>query len=724
MEQYLELMFGEEPGYVALASKGDDWRERQFEWPADKPALLRWVRDRLHTNIFVCPALRKTKARVKDDGQNLHVLWADVDWEKVPIEQRQVVRDRIARRATYLVQSGSGDNVHVYVELGHPVSIEQFNHLNQGLRDFLHADHKHPDNSLLRLPGTQNLKDGAGPVVWRRGNGKPVSAATLMKIPEIRDTVLTTKTDAVSGDWDTVDVSKLLTGRVGAMVRMDSDEARGRYGSRYGSVFQVATFLVKRGLTRNQIHSLMTGFRPGLEKEETERGYDMHADIDRCLSRQPTAEVVSLEEAAATQAALDENSPFSEPDAADVAPEDAVMRKARKLLLEWQVRDVAKQIQAQQSFTPPPDTTTDMWHEVYDRDEPEVEYLIEGLAGVDYNVTITGQYKAGKTVFVCNLIKALCEGSDFLGQFKTLDPQDGTVGFWSCEMTADGLRRGYLRPLGWEPEAAGHLQIWHGRGYGVNLMTDVGRKWAVNWLEDRDVTAWVIDSFARICSMCGVDENDNGAVLALLHRLDEIKRMGKVKELFLVAHTGRATSGGSSSGGGGSGGGQRARGATTFDDWADARWLLGREGNLRFFSLEGRDVVDMEPTVLEFDRDTKSLTLGVGDASGVASDKAVRLITELVTEKPGDLNFSGLMKILRSRTTGSKATNVMKEQVEEAIELGFIAKKKHSGREVRFWPVVSGRPEGGGASVRELDFSRVRDINESTNRVGRGRARP
>ena len=344
-------------------------------------------------------------------------------------------------------------------------------------------------------------------------------------------------------------------------------------------------------------------------------------------------------------------------------------------------------------------------------------YAVDRIAAVGQNVTITGQFKAGKTLFSLNLVRSLVAGHDFLGEFKVRTLTGGaSVGLWSLEMSTSDLD-GYMDPLA----IGDDLVVLSGRGYGVNVMTDVGRAWAVNWLRDNGVTEWVVDSHARMCRMAGVDENENGAVLGLLHRLDEIKEDAGVSELYYLAHTGRGEM---------VEGRERARGATVLDDWADARWILTRDGEVRFLAVEGRTVTDMAATSLVFDKETGGMTLGGRDKYGSKVDGLAQIINAIVVENPGAYNQRAMLKVVRERAGVGARNDAISDAISEAVECGFIEIRKQSGRggvAHLYYPtgygdgVVDDDGDGRGrgrASARVLDFSRV---NGDGKRKKRGR---
>jgi hypothetical protein len=122
-----------------------------------------------------------------------------------------------------------------------------------------------------------------------------------------------------------------------------------------------------------------------------------------------------------------------------------------------------------------------------------------------------------------------------------------------------------------------------------------------------------------------------------LDTLDVIKDRAGVSNLVLPIHTGRAQENGI----------DRARGATRLDDWADVRWLLKKTNDGRFFSADGRDVLQEEQQ-LTFDETTRSLTLGGVDSRMAKKRGLEDLWIEAVIANPGS-NTSQLSDILGKR---------------------------------------------------------------------------
>ena len=682
--RFLDEILGTEKGWVSTAFKRGErvWKENVFEWPAQKSKLLKWAE--AHSpkgDVFICPAVRMYKRRQKGDGKGLLWLWADVDFEKIPTRQHEGINKRISRLGTVVVSSGTGDNRHVYVRLDHEVTAAEHERLNTGLRDYLKADNKQADNSLLRLPGTVNHKPGnnGAKVYVVKGNKKSVDPETLMERPTWQAVQI--EGVGARGQWTAVDVTKIYKGSLKSLMVMEDDEAKGRFGSRHKAVYAVTKELIKRGLNRDQIHTLMDKFAPAVSKNSDEHnGYDVHKDVDRVMSQQPTVDAVKAED-----------SPDEE---SDIPEEVQVLLKKRR------TSRLADEYEAQLTFRAPPDDASGSLAHYQATPPRKRKYLIEGIAGAKHNVVIAGQYKTGKTLFVCNIIRSLADGTPFLDRFDVHMP-NGHIGFWSIEMDREELIDDYLRPQGIEHTT--RVDILHLQGERMNLLSQVGRAWTIEWLKRHHVKVWIIDSLARISRMAGVDENDNGAVHDLLAAIDECKAAAGVDASFVIAHTGRAQQ---------EEGKERARGATAIDDWTDARWVLTKEKDIRMFAVpEGRGV-HMAQSSIHRDETTMKLSFGLAGMTReqIKSEAGVEAVISTVRELCHETGSRLLQKELvkACQTVGIAGGNRSRiiELLNEAVEVGRVVEEMKAPGASRRAGVYYTVPN---ESAVEFDFSRVDD---------------
>lgn len=660
--QYLDRIYAGQTGHVAVAykDKGASWNERSFAWPADKGKLLAWAEIHKDANVFVCPALRNASdTRKKGDMQPSRWLWADVDWQGVPADRRDEVRARIAELGTFTVASGTGDNVHVYVELNQRVPHDQFVKLNTGLRDYLYADNKQADNSLLRLPGTTNWKTDKGSPV-RENSRRDVATfapGVLMKRRAFRDAKVPVDVDA--SDWSLVDVSDLgLPRRVLRMTKMATDEAVGRYGARNRAVYAVTKELYRRGLDADQIHTLMDKFPAALDKASEENGYDRHHDIDRAIARVRQAEdEQEIEEKV--------NEVFGEEGFEEVDAEEDFDEEVQRVLRQRAIRRAADMAEATAGHTPPPADATCFLSDALAAPPAPVQWLIEGMCSADATVVIAGQYKTGKTkLMVASLISSLVDAEPFLGVKAVHVPEGGAkVGHWNLEMSALDLIDKYMRPVQYKNPHNVKIANW--RGYAVNILTEPGKAEAIEWLAGQDV--WTIDSWTALCRMCGVDPNSGTEVGQLLLRIEEIKAETGIRVCFFLAHTARSSAESEKPG---------TRGASEVDDHVDSRWMLTVDkADVRSIQTEGRDTHMMG--TLDFNEETGKSTLGAATRVSAAVDGGVQLVVAILRDmRGGGLDQAGLVKKIKE--TRKVGVDKAKEYITEATEAGFVEVKEEA----------------------------------------------
>jgi hypothetical protein len=251
--------------------------------------------------------------------------------------------------------------------------------------------------------------------------------------------------------------------------------------------------------------------------------------------------------------------------------------------------------------------------------EIQAQWVIRDIFPQGANISITAQYKAGKTTLVNDLARCLADGTKFLDYFQEpIHPR--RIVIFNYEVSENQYRR-------WMKDVAithaDHITLVHLRGERLPLISERVQRLMISILKDLDAQTWILDPFARAFVGSG-DENSNSDVGVFLDTLDYIKKQANVDNLVLPMHTGRAQEHGI----------DRARGATRLDDWADVRWLLSKTEEGRFFAADGRDVI-LEQQALAFDEATRRLRLG-GASAKVAKKMALEdQWVEIVTNNPG-----------------------------------------------------------------------------------------
>lgn len=179
---YLTAMWGDHEGHACYCvgdphiDKGK-YRHRNFTqrfalWPAARE----WLPARLVElagggwDVWVAPMLRATAARTKCTGAGGQWCWADLDGE-MTVERRAAIA-ALGDRAR-LISSGTGH--HLYARLDGWQPLDAVVEANRKLAAMLDADSKWSDDSLLRPPGTFNMK----PVVFHGHAAAIVQTVTL-----------------------------------------------------------------------------------------------------------------------------------------------------------------------------------------------------------------------------------------------------------------------------------------------------------------------------------------------------------------------------------------------------------------------------------------------------------------------------------------------------------------------------------------------------------------
>jgi len=296
--------------------------------------------------------------------------------------------------------------------------------------------------------------------------------------------------------------------------------------------------------------------------------------------------------------------------------------------------------------------------------------LVDGLLGAHHNLSVTAQYKTGKTTFGMNVMRALVDGVDLLGR-KTHLTRDRAVMWWNTEMDRDDWE-GYIRGMG--IGAADRIMPRHLRGRTVPLLTERGREWTIENLRVNNVDVWFIDSWRVLCAWNGVHENDNSGGGQLTAAIDEIKQEAGVAACVILVHTGRAQF---------QEGEERSRGMTALDDWVDARWILTRQGRRRFFAAAGRGISwEGTGTALIFDEATGVITLGEGDRRTQRDTASLLFIHTTLTQR-GPLTTGDLRDALHSSgIDGMTNTDNKSAAIAAALSSGVVTRTQRGSANV------------------------------------------
>lgn len=288
--------------------------------------------------------------------------------------------------------------------------------------------------------------------------------------------------------------------------------------------------------------------------------------------------------------------------------------------------DYIREMEVKESWNPPLDESD--FSVLLQTGVPEIRFAIEDVLPENGNAILFAQYKSGKTTFILEVVRALCDGEQFLDRFDV--NTDGNVALWNYELDA-AMMVSWLKDT--ELQHPEKLRLLNLRGKRVPMDTKYGQEWTIDWLRRNEVRTWIIDPAVRAMIGWG-DENENGAVTLFTDKLDEIKERAGVKELIVAHHTGRGEQ---------TAGEERARGASRWDDWPDSRWILTKApgSDTRFIRMTGRGN-DFPERALTYDPQRRRVALvGKGDPLAGAdratfADQSLRTqILDYVTANPG-----------------------------------------------------------------------------------------
>jgi AAA domain len=245
-------------------------------------------------------------------------------------------------------------------------------------------------------------------------------------------------------------------------------------------------------------------------------------------------------------------------------------------------------------------------------------YLVEGLWPMNGNVILAAQYKAGKTTLTGNLLRSLCDGTDFLSQYRVTP---GRVLLVDFELARRQARQWLAEQEIGNPDRFEYLNL-RGQASAFGVMTPAGQeKWAGH-IAPLGVSAVIVDCLAPLMNALGLDEHRDGRKLC--EGIQATMTLAGVENIMIVHHMGHAA--------------ERARGDSGLRDWPDAEWRLLRQeddpASPRFLTAYGRDI-DVPEMQLTYDPVTRHLTVAGGSRAEAKASTTETFVLEYVTANTG-----------------------------------------------------------------------------------------
>jgi hypothetical protein len=213
-----------------------------------------------------------------------------------------------------------------------------------------------------------------------------------------------------------------------------------------------------------------------------------------------------------------------------------------------------------------------------DLDDTPLQYRIAGIWPEGGHMLLSAYAKCGKTTLTMHLLKALADGTDFLG--RECNQVDGTAVYVNLELSQQMLRS-YATEAGLDL-AHKKLRVldWRGRAGHFRVGDAAWREALAAELKEIHCDVLVIDPLSPILAVAGIKSNDTDETRNFLESLGELAALAGC-DLFVVDHTGHADK-------------SRARNSSAKLDWPDALWALQSDGGddspRRKIDVKGRGV--------------------------------------------------------------------------------------------------------------------------------------
>lgn len=328
------------------------------------------------------------------------------------------------------------------------------------------------------------------------------------------------------------------------------------------------------------------------------------------------------------------------------------------------IRDAARRLVAADGWTPPDDKGT-LADQLL---EPDVKlaWHFENLAFHGANIAVIAEAKAGKTVLVLNVIRALVDDAPLFGYFPVKDSLGAgrKVAWWNAELV-EAQAKEWLRSLGIEnPDRVVPL---HMRGAHMPFEVQDVEDWTVAWLKKYEVAVWIIDPKSALFDGEENSATENGA---WLKAIDRIKRRAGVETAFLVHHASQGVDLDEAS----TNEIQRlrGRGSTRLTGWQDVQWsFVGQGSAARYLSALGRDVDLQQFGGLSYNPVTRSLVWD-GSSTSAKETRNIRMAREAwdQLQEGEELNT----REIQSRMSGLKP-EYKREALDLAVQRGWLERR-------------------------------------------------
>ena len=404
-EDFLELVWGDEKGWVSLPSKvGIHWNDLSIEWPPYKDRDTIIIEGAIHDreDLYYSVCKFKRKGRRIGDVMPTDWLWADLD------EIHPSAATELGFMPTVAVESSPGRYQALW-KLNRRLKPSDTEKINQALSYKLGADKGGWDlTQVLRIPGTRNFKyRGAPPVklLWEEDlvyDPKDIWAS-------VRG-VVSTRAAA------SVDQSSVARRPIPARARRLLAEREAVQGERSDRLWELNCLLAESGRGAEEIFELVV---PSVWNKWPDRPDRLRGDIQKAI-RQVEGKVRVVEGGTGAEG--------------KVEAEGRAPFVAGHTFLEMQLAPV--------------------------------EWLIEDIWTVGSHGLIAGEPKTNKTTLALALSVAVASGRPFLGRYPV---KQGPVLFVQEENARNMMQDRMKRLVNYMEADASDLDIRILNRFGFNL---------------------------------------------------------------------------------------------------------------------------------------------------------------------------------------------------------------------------------------------------------------
>jgi hypothetical protein len=258
-----------------------------------------------------------------------------------------------------------------------------------------------------------------------------------------------------------------------------------------------------------------------------------------------------------------------------------------------------------------------------------IRYRVDRLMPIDGRVILSARRKLGKTTLLGNLIRALVDGTPFLGYFAVNGPPR-RVALIDAELSPAMLRTWLAEQNIVNTGAVVAVVNLRGRCGAFDILDpDRRARWAAA-LRDAGADFLIFDPLRPVLDSLGLDENrDCGK---LLTAFDALLYEAGIAEGIIAHHMGHAH--------------ERARGDSRLEDWPDAIWRIvpgdtDETADVRYFTAAGRDV-DIGEGRLGYDRAARAMTYAAGSRRDAKTEAALVAVIAALAEAAEPLKAGAL----------------------------------------------------------------------------------